>query len=169
MRSGASDPADWMFLGVRIKELTEPGDQPVVAEMWLPSGASPPLHVHDDLDDSFYLIEGRMVVRCGDEVTLAQDGAWVPFPAGVPHTFRVLGGTARALLVHKDYTFMRFVHAIGHPTRSGDDPTTEGGPSPDELSRVMAEHRMRNVGTPMEALEAQQWLDLLSASHPGVR
>ena len=60
-------------------------------------GRLPPAHVHADLDDSFYLLDGRMVIHCGDEVWEAGPGSWVQFPAGVPHTFRVLGGPARAL------------------------------------------------------------------------
>jgi hypothetical protein len=49
----------WMFLGVRVDIFTAPG-APVVAEATLPAGASPPLHVHADLDDSFYVLEGRL-------------------------------------------------------------------------------------------------------------
>jgi mannose-6-phosphate isomerase-like protein (cupin superfamily) len=56
----------WMFLGVRVEVRTDPDAPVVVAEGLLPSGASPPLHVHANLDDSFYLLDGRMVVRCGD-------------------------------------------------------------------------------------------------------
>ena len=65
-----------------------------MAEAVLPEGASPPAHLHAALDDSFYILEGRMVIHCGDDVWLAGPGSWVQFPAGVPHTFRVLGGPA---------------------------------------------------------------------------
>ena len=35
--------------------------------MILPVGSAPPLHVHDDLDDTWYILDGQMVVRCGDD------------------------------------------------------------------------------------------------------
>ncbi|HVA75517.1 MAG TPA: cupin domain-containing protein [Acidimicrobiales bacterium] len=153
---------DWTFLGVRIRQLSAPREPMVVAEVWLPEGASPPLHVHEGLDDSFYVLEGTMVVRCGDEVTVAGSGTWVPFPSGVPHTFRVMRGPAWALQVHADDSFMQFVRAVGRPTRAGDEPTTAGGPDPDELSRLMAAHGMRAVGDPMEVDEAEGWMQRLA-------
>ena len=91
---GTPSPRRWLFLGVLIDVLTEPGAPVTVAEGILPEGASPPAHVHADLDDSFYILDGRMVIRCGDDVWQAGSGSWVQFPAGVPHTFRVLGGPA---------------------------------------------------------------------------
>src|SRR5690348_11606479 len=91
----AGGPA-WWSLDCLVVEVSSTGDAgPLVYEMTLPDGASPPLHVHADLDDSFYVLDGRMVVRCGGDVQLAAAGSWVPFPRGVPHTFRVMGGPAR--------------------------------------------------------------------------
>jgi mannose-6-phosphate isomerase-like protein (cupin superfamily) len=66
----------------------------VVLEMTLPAGSSPHLHVHEDLDATWYIIEGRMVVRCGDDELEAGAGHWVSMPRGVPHTFRVIGEQA---------------------------------------------------------------------------
>ena len=153
---------DWMFLGVRIKQLSAPRERMVVAESWLPEGASPPLHVHDGLDDSFYVLEGTMVVRCGDDVTIARTGTWVPFPSGTPHTFRVMNGPARLLQVHADDSFMQFVRAVGRPSRAVDEPSTSGGPDPGELSSLAAGHGMRVVGDPMEADEAEGWMQRLA-------
>jgi quercetin dioxygenase-like cupin family protein len=76
-------PRRWSFLGVLVDELTEPGAPVTVAVGVAPEGASPPAHIHADLDDSFYLLDGRMVIRCGDEVWEAGPGSWVQFPAGV--------------------------------------------------------------------------------------
>ncbi|HLQ56022.1 MAG TPA: hypothetical protein VK162_17345 [Streptosporangiaceae bacterium] len=39
---------------------------PLVIEMTVSSGGSPPLHVHDGLDDSSYLLDGRLAGRCGE-------------------------------------------------------------------------------------------------------
>lgn len=154
----------WLFLGVLVEELTEPGSPVTVAEGVLPEGASPPAHVHDALDDSFYLLEGRMVIRCGDEEWEAGPGSWVQFPARVPHTFRVLGGPARILLVHADDSFLAAVRQIGRPAAEGDAPSTTPGPTVEELDRAFAAHGITNVGPAMEQADAQDVLRRVGSS-----
>jgi len=151
----------WMFLGVQVDVLTGADAPVVVAEGILPQGASPPLHVHADLDDSFYLLDGRMAVRCGDEVFLATSGTWVQFPKLVPHTFRVLDRPARVLMVHANDSFIEAVRTIGHLAVAGDVPATAGGPPIDELNRAFAAHGITNVGPPMEHDEAEELLRFL--------
>ena len=38
-----------------------------LVESWVPAGASPPLHVHHREDESFWVLEGHLRFRCGDE------------------------------------------------------------------------------------------------------
>lgn len=47
----------------------------------------PPLHVHDDQDDTFYVLEGVLTVQVGDKVMEVGPGDFVSVPPGVPHTF----------------------------------------------------------------------------------
>lgn len=154
--TGVGPQREWLFLGVRVRELSSSAEPVVVAEAVLPRGASPALHVHDKLDDSFYLLEGVMVVRCGEEVTLATSGDWVPFPRGVPHTFRVMDDCARVLMVHANDSFVQAVRTIGRP--AGTPEAEEASrPSPEWLAEAMAGHDIRTVGPPMEAEEADAW------------
>lgn len=152
----------WLFLGVLIEELTEPGSPVVVAESIVPEAASPPAHVHESLDDSFYVLEGRIVLRCGEEIWEAGPGSWVQFPAGVPHSFRVLDGPARLLLVHADDSFLKAVRQIGRPAVDGDVPSTAPGPTIEELDRALAAQGITNVGPPMEQAEVDRLLEQLS-------
>jgi len=154
-----SSPRKWLFLGVLIDELTEPGAPVTVAEGIVPEGASPPAHVHDGLDDSFYILEGQMLIRCGDDTWLAGPGSWVQFPARVPHTFRVLGGPARVLLVHANDSFLAAVRQIGRPAADTDVPDAAPGPTIEELDRAFAAHGITNVGPPMEQPEAERLLE----------
>ena len=88
----------------------------VVLEMTLPVGAAPPLHVHDDLDDTWYILDGEMVVRCGDDELVVGAGHWVSMPRGVPHTFRVVGDReARILLIHDNASFRDLIRDLGVP------------------------------------------------------
>jgi quercetin dioxygenase-like cupin family protein len=154
----------WLFLGVLVEELTGPTSPVTVAEAVLPGGASPPAHVHAGLDDSFYVLEGHMVVRCGDDVFEAGPGSWVQLPAAVPHTFRVLDGPARILLVHADDSFLAAVRRLGRPAVEEDVPTAVPGPSVDELTGVLAEHGITNVGPCMEPEEAAALLRQVAAA-----
>jgi quercetin dioxygenase-like cupin family protein len=161
----ANQPARrWSFLGVLVDELTEPGAPVTVAVGVAPEGASPPAHVHADLDDSFYLLDGRMMIRCGDEVWEARSGSWVQFPAGVPHTFRVLGGPARILLVHANDSFMAAVREIGRPATYADIAEVTHDLTIEQLDRAFAAHGITNVGPPMELAEAERLLGELAAA-----
>ena len=162
--SGTPAPRRWLFLGVQVNELTEPGAPVAVAEAIAPEGASPPAHVHADLDDSFYILDGRMVIRCGDDVWQAGSGSWVQFPAGVPHTFRVLGGPARVLMVHADDSFLAAVREVGRPATGTDVADATPGPTIAELDRALAAHGIINVGPPMEQAEAERLLDQLAGA-----
>jgi quercetin dioxygenase-like cupin family protein len=154
----------WSFLGVLVDELTEPGAPVTVAVGVAPEGASPPAHVHADLDDSFYLLDGHMVICCGEDVWEAASGSWVQFPAGVPHTFRVLDGPARILLVHANDSFLAMVRAIGRPATRTDIAEITQDLTISELDRAFAVHGITNVGPPIEQADAERLLGQLAAA-----
>src|SRR5579859_5915491 len=57
-----------------------------IVEHITPAGAAgPPLHWHA-FDEAFYILEGELTFRVGDEVTTARAGELVLAPRGVPHT-----------------------------------------------------------------------------------
>jgi mannose-6-phosphate isomerase-like protein (cupin superfamily) len=45
-------------------------------------------HVHEDEDDSFYILEGELTFLLGDETVAAPPGTFVLVPPGVRHGFR---------------------------------------------------------------------------------
>ena len=47
----------------------------------------PPLHVHREQDDTFYILEGELAVQIDDDVFDLGPGDFVTVPPGVPHTF----------------------------------------------------------------------------------
>jgi mannose-6-phosphate isomerase-like protein (cupin superfamily) len=62
-------------------------------------GAGPPLHVHDREDECFYVLDGRLSVRCGTDTFDAPAGSFVFLPRGRPHRFSATGQPARLLLI----------------------------------------------------------------------
>jgi len=128
------------------------GTAPVVIELLIPSGGSPPLHVHQDLDDAFLLLAGELAVQCGDARFRAGPGDYVAMPSGVPHTFRVTSPEpARMLLIHGDDSFLRFIEAVGEPAIERTMPTALPTVSLDDLTRAMTDHGMTNLGPSMPA------------------
>ena len=67
------------------------------AKMW--PGMATPLHVHHREDEAFYLLEGEIRFRRGDEEFTAEAGDFVFGPREVPHSFKVLEGGARVLVL----------------------------------------------------------------------
>jgi quercetin dioxygenase-like cupin family protein len=54
-------------------------------------GEGPPLHVHADMDEVWYVLEGRFRFKLDSEVEDAPPGAFVFIPRGVPHTWQNVG------------------------------------------------------------------------------
>ena len=66
-----------------------------------PRRHGPPLHVHDDEDDAFYILDGELTFFLGDEEVAAPAGTFVLVPPGVEHTFENRTDTpVRLLNVH---------------------------------------------------------------------
>jgi mannose-6-phosphate isomerase-like protein (cupin superfamily) len=61
--------------------------------------AGPPLHVHDREDECFYVLDGELLVRCGNDAFDAAAGSFVFLPRGRPHRFWAPGPPARLLLI----------------------------------------------------------------------
>jgi mannose-6-phosphate isomerase-like protein (cupin superfamily) len=58
-----------------------------------PGVPGPPLHRHDDIDEAWYLLEGRLDVSLGDERRSVGAGSFLLVPHGVAHTFANAGPT----------------------------------------------------------------------------
>ncbi len=52
-----------------------------------PPNQGPPLHVHKNEDELFYILKGNYVFNCGSEKIEAKEGDFIKLPRGIPHTF----------------------------------------------------------------------------------
>ena len=89
------------------------------------AGFGPPLHVHSREDEAFYLLEGQIRFRQGDDEFVAGPGTWVWGPRGVPHAFRVESDGARALVVVTPGGFERMFEEGGVPATQLVEPPVE--------------------------------------------
>ncbi|MGV3615075.1 MAG: cupin domain-containing protein [Fimbriimonas sp.] len=97
----------------------------VVAE-WTDDGCPPegpmpvaPLHLHHRCDEAWYVLEGTLCVRRGDEILTVPAGAGAFVPKGTPHTYwNPDPAPARYLLIMTAQTH-RLIEAIhAAPDRS---------------------------------------------------
>jgi mannose-6-phosphate isomerase-like protein (cupin superfamily) len=99
----------------------------VIAE-WRDPGGPPgppryiaPLHLHHRDDEAWYVLEGTLRVRVGEQVVEAQAGAAVFVPRGTAHTYWNAGpGPLRYLLVMSSSIFrlIQEIHAMPERTPS---------------------------------------------------
>jgi mannose-6-phosphate isomerase-like protein (cupin superfamily) len=109
-KTAAGQGDAYWFFGSRTVIRSPEGARPVIIETELAPGGHAPLHVHHDIDDSFYLLSGRIAVRCGDDTLVARAGDYVSQPKGVPHTFFVLDDQPAVILqTHDGEDFLNFI------------------------------------------------------------
>jgi len=155
-RYGRTAPGDgeayWFYGDLAVIRSPE-GSIPIVIEHHVSAGGAAPLHVHHDLDDSFYLLSGRLAIRCGEDTFLARTGDYVVLPRGVPHTLRVLGDTEAVMLqTHADPSFLTFIRAVGVPaSQSRPDFASMDIPA---MNAIAGETGQPVLGPPMSAEDA---------------
>lgn len=83
----------------------------------VPASYAPPMHLHRDSDEVFYLVDGTLDVTCGDDSWHVGPGSVVFLPRGVAHGF-VAGSEqpARTLLINAGAGFGEVVAELGTRT-----------------------------------------------------
>ena len=71
-----------------------------VFENVIAPGDGPPAHIHEAQDESWYVLEGTLRFRLGEERADARAGSFVFVPRGTVHCFKNVGdGPARILVI----------------------------------------------------------------------
>ena len=119
-----------------------------------PAGIAPPLHVHTEESEAFYLLDGGMRYRAGDEVHDLAAGDFVHLPAGVPHGFRVGEAGVRYLALTVPGRLMNLYDEVGVPAtaRRIPVPGQDGWTMPEEIARwneIAPRYGLVVVGPPL--------------------
>ena len=62
-----------------------------------PPGFGPPLHIHHDAAEAFYVLEGEYIMFLDDREVACPAGSFIFIPAGMRHGFRVGAAPSRKL------------------------------------------------------------------------
>lgn len=104
LAAGGGQPMTWFEASITLKaSCPELG----VVEVQMHPGDEPPLHVHKNEDEWFYMLDGDMTFHVGGENYSGRAGAFVSFPRGIPHTFTVESPSARFLVLNTPGGFER--------------------------------------------------------------
>jgi mannose-6-phosphate isomerase-like protein (cupin superfamily) len=74
-----------------------------------------PLHIHHGDDEAWYVLEGQLGFRLGDEDVLAGAGCAVLAPRGTPHTYWNAGPDEARYLLVMTPRIARLIEAIHMP------------------------------------------------------
>jgi mannose-6-phosphate isomerase-like protein (cupin superfamily) len=61
-------------------------------------GGGPPQHIHKDTEEAFYVLDGEVNVKVGEQTIRGTVGSFVLIPRGTVHTFWNAGSTPAKLL-----------------------------------------------------------------------
>jgi quercetin dioxygenase-like cupin family protein len=86
-------------------------------------GEGPPLHVHPEMDEILYVLEGRFRFKLEGDLEEAAPGAFVFIPRGVVHTWQCVGDApGRFLCIVTPAGFERFFEVFA---QAGDLPRAD--------------------------------------------
>jgi quercetin dioxygenase-like cupin family protein len=101
----------------------------------------PPLHVHPNQDEVFYIIEGDYLFDVGGEKQTLTTGDTIFLPRNVPHTFAQLTNKGKMVFFFQPSGKMEdYFRRLGMMTSK---------PSPQEGAKLFADHDMKVVGPPL--------------------
>ena len=105
-----------------------------------PPGFGPPLHIHDDAAEAFYVLEGEYLIFIGDDEQLCRAGSFIYVPAGVEHGFRVGRVRSRKLNIYLPAAMVGYFEELALAEAAGTPLNS------DEMTTMAARHSMRVLG-----------------------
>jgi quercetin dioxygenase-like cupin family protein len=106
-----------------------------VIDSRLTPAANPPMHIHHDEDEGFFVLEGEVQFFLGDGAPrTARPGDFVFGPRGVPHRFEILTPEARMLVLGTPGGAERFFAAVGEPATARTLPVPQAPDIPQVLA-----------------------------------
>jgi len=108
-----------------------------------PEFMGPAPHLHPEMEEAFYVLEGEFTIRLGGDSILAPAGSFVLIPRGTVHTFSNPGPTSsKFLLIVSPGGFERYFEELA--------PLVEqhGFPPPEAMQRLSEKYNFRVAEPP---------------------
>jgi quercetin dioxygenase-like cupin family protein len=117
-------------------------------ENFEPQGTAPPMHVHHNEDETFYVVEGELTVLVGDERIDLRAGDFCFAPREIPHAYIVRSEKARTLVTLSPAGLEELFVELGVPVTEAQAPTEAVQPPMPELVRRFAAYGVEILGPP---------------------
>lgn len=154
-RPAGSGRATWA-MGSLFEHLLSSADSGGALGMALvtqPPGTATPLHRHSNEAEAFFLLDGSMTYRAGDQTFHLSTGDFIWLPSGLPHAFRVTGSRpVRFLGFTSPGGLMALYDEVGIPAQERRLPGVDGQSMSEEIARwneVGPRYGLQVVGPPL--------------------
>jgi quercetin dioxygenase-like cupin family protein len=104
-----------------------------------PPDFGPPLHIHHDAAEAFYVLQGEYIIFIDGQEFVSPAGSFIFIPAGVPHGFRVGHAASRKLNLYTPAAMVGYFDELS-------DAINKGAADPDELSEIANRYSMQVLG-----------------------
>lgn len=102
----------------------------------------PPLHVHPQQDEIFFIVEGEYLFQVGEDKHNLKAGDTIFLPRTIPHAFAQLTEYGKMFFLFQPSGKMEdFFRKIGSLTSQ---------PTPAQGAKIFADHDMKVVGPPLQ-------------------
>ncbi len=106
-------------------------------EAVVPPGGGPPPHVHSCEEEGFYILEGEITVRLGEEHFVATAGTFANMPVGSLHSFKNESNRpARMLISVAPAGLEKMFLEVGQPVEPG--ATSAPPPTPADMEKMLS-------------------------------
>ena len=109
-----------------------------------PPGFGPPLHIHHDAAEAFYVLEGEYIIFLNGNEFRCPAGSFIFIPAEIPHGFRVGNVASRKLNLYLPASMIGYFDDLS-------DAMKDGNVDPARLSAIAKRHAMEVIGPVPEA------------------
>jgi mannose-6-phosphate isomerase-like protein (cupin superfamily) len=157
-RSAGDGPATWA-MGMLFERLAAADETAGLLDASIvtqPPGQASPLHVHTQEAEAWFLLEGTMTYRAGEQLVRMGGGDFIYLPRHVPHAFRTTGTVpVRFLALTLPGGLLGIYDEVGVPAAERRLP--DGGVSADDIARWLElgpRYGLRVVGPPIPESEA---------------
>ncbi len=114
-----------------------------------PHGTGPPLHLHHNEDETFYVLDALVTVLVGDERIDLNAGDYLFAPRGIAHAYIVRSERARMLVTASPAGVEQALVNLGVPVTGPEPPSDTVMPPMDELMRVFEGYGCEILGPPL--------------------
>lgn len=104
-----------------------------------PPGFGPPLHIHNDAAEAFFVLDGEYRIFLEEREYACPAGSFIYIPAGVRHGFRVGGSPSRKLNLYSPAAMVGYFDALSAAIMAGDA-------DPARLDEIARAHGMEVIG-----------------------